>query len=49
MAKQLLAAPSVLALWQASRAEPRLSPVEVLDERKERFRTMLEGIRRDYF
>jgi succinoglycan biosynthesis protein ExoV len=49
MAKQLLAAPSVLALWQASRAEPRLSPVEVLNERKESFRTMLEGIRRDYF
>ncbi|KAB1088248.1 polysaccharide pyruvyl transferase family protein [Neorhizobium galegae] len=49
MAKQFLAAPSVLALWQASRAEPRLSPVEVLEERKEKFRAMLEGIRRDYF
>lgn len=49
MAKQFLAAPSVLALWQASRTEPRLSPDETLNERKEKFRTMLEGIRRDYF
>lgn len=49
MAKQFLAAPSVLALWQASRAEPRLSPDETLAQRKEKFRMMLEGIRRDYF
>ncbi|EUB97757.1 polysaccharide pyruvyl transferase [Rhizobium sp. CF080] len=49
MAKQFLAAPSVLALWQASRAEARLSPDETLAQRKEKFRMMLEGIRRDYF
>ncbi|MCC2611776.1 polysaccharide pyruvyl transferase family protein [Neorhizobium sp. Rsf11] len=49
MAKQFLASPSVLALWQAGRAEPRLSPDNVLEERKEQFRTMLDGIRRDYF
>jgi succinoglycan biosynthesis protein ExoV len=49
MAKQFLAAPSVLALWQASRAEPRLSPDETLTQRREKFRMMLEGIRRDYF
>lgn len=49
MAKQFLAAPSVLALWQASRAEPRLSTDSVIAERKDRFRSVLDGIRRDYF
>lgn len=49
MAKQFLASPSILALWQASRATPRLSPDGVLDERKEKFRTVLDEIRRDYF
>ncbi|KKX30776.1 polysaccharide pyruvyl transferase family protein [Rhizobium sp. LC145] len=49
MAKQLLAAPSVLALWQASRAEPQLSSDEALERQKGRFRDVLEGIRRDYF
>ncbi|TCV73671.1 succinoglycan biosynthesis protein ExoV [Neorhizobium sp. R1-B] len=49
VAKQFLAAPSVLALWQASRAEPRLSPDSVLEEKKQKFRTVLDGIRRDYF
>ncbi|WP_105384908.1 polysaccharide pyruvyl transferase family protein [Neorhizobium alkalisoli] len=49
MAKQFLAAPSVLALWQASRAEPRLSPDSALEEKKQKFRAVLDGIRRDYF
>ncbi|MCL6707777.1 polysaccharide pyruvyl transferase family protein [Pseudomonas sp. R2.Fl] len=49
LAKQLLAAPSVLALWQASRAEPRLSPDGALDGLKSRFHDVLDGIRRDYF
>lgn len=48
-AKQMLAAPSALALWQASRAEPQLSADAALSERKERFLTTLEGVRRDYF
>jgi succinoglycan biosynthesis protein ExoV len=49
MAKQVLAAPSALALWQARRAEPQLSADGVLAERKERFGAVLAGIRRDYF
>jgi succinoglycan biosynthesis protein ExoV len=49
MAKQVLAAPSILALWQASRAEPQLSPQNTLDERKQQFRSVLDGVRRDYF
>jgi succinoglycan biosynthesis protein ExoV len=49
MAKQVLAAPSILALWQASRTEPQLSPQSTLEESKQRFRTVLEGVRRDYF
>jgi succinoglycan biosynthesis protein ExoV len=47
-AKQMLAAPSTLALWQASRAEPQLSPDGRLEERKARFREVLDGVRRDY-
>jgi succinoglycan biosynthesis protein ExoV len=49
MAKQALAAPSILALWQASRAEPHLSPDGALEERKQMFRAALDGVRRDYF
>ena len=49
LAKQFLAAPSVLALWQASRTEPRLSPDGVLDGLRGRFHEVLDGIRRDYF
>jgi succinoglycan biosynthesis protein ExoV len=49
LAKQVLAAPSTLALWQASRAEPRLSADGRLEERKERFQAVLETIKRDYF
>jgi succinoglycan biosynthesis protein ExoV len=49
MAKQALAAPSILALWQASRATPRLSPETQLNAKKDAFRAVLDGIRRDYF
>ncbi len=49
MAKQALATPSILALWQASRAEPRLSPDDMLEAKKAAFREVLDGIRRDYF
>ena len=49
VAKQLLAAPSVLALWQASRQEPQLSPDASLPSLKSRFHEVLDGIRRDYF
>src|SRR5690606_3355759 len=49
MAKQFLAAPSVLALWQASRAEPQLSSDSALEQCKDRFREVLDGIRKDYF
>jgi succinoglycan biosynthesis protein ExoV len=39
----------VLALRQARKAAPQLSADVVLDERKDRFREVLAGIRRDYF
>ena len=48
IAKQLLAAPAVLALRQACRAEPRLSADSILADRKERLYAVLAGIRRDY-
>lgn len=47
-AKQMLAAPSTLALWQASRAEPQLSTDARLSERKDRLYAVLEDVRRDY-
>ena len=47
--KQALAGPSMLALWQARGATPRLSSDTVLAARKERFRQVLAEIRRDYF
>ncbi|MHA6643497.1 polysaccharide pyruvyl transferase family protein [Mesorhizobium sp. A623] len=47
--KHALAAPSVIALRQASKAEPQLSADAKLTERKDRFRDVLAGIRRDYF
>ncbi|MDE1157508.1 MAG: polysaccharide pyruvyl transferase family protein [Neorhizobium sp.] len=49
IAKQVLASPSILALWQAGRAEPQLSPDGRLEERKAQFRAVIDGIRRDYF
>ena len=49
VAKQLLAAPSILALRQAGKAQPQLSADGALAERKERLREVLIGIRRDYF
>jgi succinoglycan biosynthesis protein ExoV len=47
-AKQVLAAPSTLALWQASRAEPQLSADARLGERKARLYGVLDDVRRDY-
>lgn len=47
-AKQVLAAPSTLALWQASRATPQLSTDARLSERKARLYGVLESVRRDY-
>jgi succinoglycan biosynthesis protein ExoV len=47
-AKQVLAAPSTLALWQASRAEPQLSTDARLDDRKAQLYRTLEEVRRDY-
>jgi succinoglycan biosynthesis protein ExoV len=44
-----LAAPSTFALRQARKAEPQLSADSALAGRKERFREILAGIRRDYF
>ena len=48
-AKQMLAAPSILSLWQASRQEPQLSRDDVLASLKVRFRDVLDGVRKDYF
>ncbi|MQB41364.1 polysaccharide pyruvyl transferase family protein [Rhizobium sp. ICMP 5592] len=48
MAKQALAVPSALALWQASKAKPQLSTDAALAGRKERFMSVIEGVRRDY-
>jgi succinoglycan biosynthesis protein ExoV len=47
-AKQLLAAPSALSLWQAARALPQLSADHVLAERKERFLDVIDSVRRAY-
>lgn len=47
--KHMLAAPSVFALRQARKAEPQLSADAALAGRKDRFRAVLDGIRRDYF
>ena len=49
MAKQMLAAPSAMALWQAKRATPQLSSDTVLARRKERFLEVIAGVQRDYF
>ena len=49
IAKQALAAPSILALWQARGATPQLSSDGVLATRKERLHKVLAEIRRDYF
>jgi hypothetical protein len=49
LGKQALAAPATLALRQARKAAPQLSADAVLAERKDRFRDVLDTIRRDYF
>lgn len=48
VAKKMLATPAILALRQARKAEPQLSSDRILAERKDRFREVLAGIRRDY-
>lgn len=48
MAKQALAVPSALALWQASKAKPQLSKDSALAACKERLLNVIEGVRRDY-
>jgi succinoglycan biosynthesis protein ExoV len=48
VAKQVLAAPSTLALWQARKARPQLSSDAMLSEKKDRFREVLADVRRDY-
>lgn len=47
-AKQVLAVPSTLALWQASRAAPQLSNDACLAARKAQLYDVLEAVRRDY-
>jgi len=47
-AKQVLAVPSTLALWQASRATPQLSTDSRLAARKAQLYDVLEAVRRDY-
>jgi succinoglycan biosynthesis protein ExoV len=49
VAKKALAAPSILALRQARRADARLSSDTVLADKKKRFRAVLAGVKRDYF
>jgi succinoglycan biosynthesis protein ExoV len=49
VAKKMLAAPSILALRQARKAELQLSSDAMLAERKDRFRSVLDGIGSDYF
>ena len=48
MAKQALAMPSTLALWQASKAKPQLSKDGALAACKERLMEVIDGVRRDY-
>ncbi|WEZ85288.1 polysaccharide pyruvyl transferase family protein (plasmid) [Rhizobium sp. 32-5/1] len=48
-AKQLLAAPSALSLWQAMRATAQLSEDHVLSDRKDQFLHVIDSVRRDYF
>ena len=48
MAKQALAVPSALALWQASKAKPQLSKDGTFASCKERLLNAIEGVRCDY-
>ena len=47
--KTLLGSPAAFALWRAARATPQLSDAAVLQARKERLRSVLDEVRRDYF
>ncbi|MEO9335932.1 polysaccharide pyruvyl transferase family protein [Mesorhizobium sp. SB112] len=48
LAKQVLAAPSTLALRSARKSKPQLSADSVLEAQKQKFRDVLAEIRRDY-
>jgi succinoglycan biosynthesis protein ExoV len=48
MAKQALATPSALALWQAKRSKPQLSADSVLASRKQQLLEVIDTVRRDY-
>lgn len=48
VAKRLLAIPSVFGLWRAHSARPQLSAAPLLAAKKERLKTILNEVRRDY-
>jgi succinoglycan biosynthesis protein ExoV len=49
LAKNLLGSPAALGLWRAARAKPQLSDGAILQARKDRLRSVLDEVRRDYF
>lgn len=49
LAKSLLGSPAALGLWRAARATPQLSDGALLQARKDRLRSVLDEVRRDYF
>lgn len=49
MTKTLLGSPAAFALWRAAQATPQLSDAAVLQSRKDRLRSVLDDVRRDYF
>lgn len=49
LTKNLLGSPAALGLWRAARATPQLSDGAVLQASKDRLRTVLNEVRRDYF
>ncbi|MBL0933562.1 MAG: polysaccharide pyruvyl transferase family protein [Rhizobiaceae bacterium] len=49
LTKNLLGSPAALGLWRAARSTPQLSDGAVLQARKDRLRTVLDEVRRDYF
>lgn len=48
IAKQALATPSAIGLWQASKATPQLSADSVLESRKQQLLEVIDTVRRDY-
>lgn len=49
LTKNLLGSPAALGLWRAARSTPQLSDGAVLQASKDRLRTVLNEVRRDYF